>query len=49
MIAHEELFLHLSDHLRLTTYRLLVAAGRPLCVAEIVDILQKPQYAVSGR
>lgn len=47
MIAQEELFQQLSDHIRLLTYRLVAVADQPLCVAEIVDILQKPQYAVS--
>jgi arsenate reductase (thioredoxin) len=42
-----DVFMQLSDNLRLSLLRLLDEAGEALCVAEIVDILQKPQYAVS--
>lgn len=43
----EPVFQALSDPLRLTIVRVLEAAGRDLCVAEIVDITRRPQYAVS--
>ena len=42
-----DVFMQLSDDVRLSLLRLLDEAGEALCVAEIVDILQKPQYAVS--
>jgi arsenate reductase len=37
----------LADDTRLRTFRTLAEAGVGLCVAEMADILQKPQYAVS--
>lgn len=37
----------LADETRLRTFRILTEAGVGLCVAEMSDILQKPQYAVS--
>jgi arsenate reductase len=43
----EDVFQALSDPLRLTIVRVLDAAGGELCVAEIVDITRRPQYAVS--
>jgi arsenate reductase len=42
-----DLFLQLSDELRLEVVRVLDEAATELCVAEIVDVLQRPQYAVS--
>jgi arsenate reductase len=42
-----DLFAALADPLRLTVARVLDAASVPLCVAEIVDITRRPQYAVS--
>jgi arsenate reductase (thioredoxin) len=42
-----DLFAALSDPLRLTVARVLDAASVPLCVAEVVDITRRPQYAVS--
>lgn len=37
----------LADETRFRLLRILVEAGTPLCVAELTDILRKPQYAVS--
>ncbi len=37
----------LADETRLRTFRALAEAGVGLCVAEMADILRKPQYAVS--
>jgi len=37
----------LADDTRLRTFRALAEAGVGLCVAEMADVLQKPQYAVS--
>lgn len=37
----------LADDTRLRTFRALVEARMPVCVAEMADVLQKPQYAVS--
>jgi len=42
-----ELFQTLGDETRYRIIRVLLAAETPLCVAEIVDIVRKPQYAVS--
>lgn len=42
-----DLFAALADPLRLTVARVLDAGSVPLCVAEIVDITRRPQYAVS--
>ena len=36
-----------ADETRLRILRILLRAGTPLCVAELVDIVRKPQYAVS--
>ena len=47
MISVTDVFLQLSDELRLAVVRVLDDAGTELCVAEVVDILQRPQYAVS--
>ncbi|MFW5695447.1 MAG: metalloregulator ArsR/SmtB family transcription factor [Alkalispirochaeta sp.] len=46
-VPMHEVFQALSDPLRLTIFRVLDAAGTELCVAEIVDITRRPQYAVS--
>jgi arsenate reductase len=46
-IPGPDLFAALADPLRLTVARVLDAAPVPLCVAEIVDITRRPQYAVS--
>jgi len=40
-------FSALSDPVRYRLFRVAVLAGAPLAVAELVDILQRPQYAVS--
>lgn len=37
----------LSDDTRLRTFRILTEAQQGLCVAEMADVLRKPQYAVS--
>ncbi|MFP4153674.1 MAG: metalloregulator ArsR/SmtB family transcription factor [Alkalispirochaeta sp.] len=42
-----DLFQALGDETRYRIVRVLLAAETPLCVAEIVDIVRKPQYAVS--
>lgn len=42
-----EWFRALGDPTRLRCFRILVAAQVPLSVAELTDILQKPQYAIS--
>jgi len=42
-----EVFRALGDSTRLRCFRALAAAGVPLSVAELTDILQKPQYAIS--
>ena len=36
-----------ADETRLRALRILIAAEEPLCVCELVDILRRPQYAVS--
>jgi arsenate reductase len=36
-----------TDTLRVRMLRVLILAGEPLCVCELVDILRRPQYAVS--
>ena len=40
-------FKALGDSLRVRIFHLLIAAGEPLCVCEIVDALDLPQYQVS--
>lgn len=45
--AIAELFRALGDPLRVRMFYLLVASGEPLCVCEIVDALDMPQYQVS--
>jgi arsenate reductase (thioredoxin) len=47
MIRYVDMFKALSDETRLRALRVLVAAGEPLCVCELVDVLRRPQYAVS--
>lgn len=47
MVRVVDLFQQLSDPLRLNVYRVLDSADTALCVAEVVDVLQKPQYAIS--
>lgn len=36
-----------SDHTRLRLLRILIEAGTSLCLSELVDIVRRPQYAVS--
>lgn len=47
--VHERIdqFGALSDETRFRILRVLLTADTPLCVAEIVDIVRRPQYAVS--
>ncbi len=42
-----ELFKALSDETRIRVMKLLVNCKKPICVCEIVDSLQLPQYLVS--
>lgn len=42
-----ESFKALSDPTRFRALRLLVLAGSELCACEIIDALEKPQYAIS--
>lgn len=37
----------IADETRFRLLRVLLEAGTPLCVAELTDIIRKPQYAVS--
>lgn len=37
----------IADETRFRLLRVLIEAGTPLCVAELTDIVRKPQYAVS--
>ena len=43
----QDVFQALSDPLRLALVRVLDVSGGALCVAELVDITRRPQYAVS--
>ena len=36
-----------GEESRLRILRILIRAGEPLCVCEIVDVLRKPQYTIS--
>ncbi len=47
MIRYVDMFKALSEETRLRAFRVLVAAGEPLCVCELVDVLRRPQYAIS--
>lgn len=42
-----EIFKALSDETRLRIINLFIKSGRNLCVCELMDALQLPQYAVS--
>ncbi len=42
-----ELFKALADDTRIRIMKLLSASKRPICVCEIVDSLQLPQYVIS--
>ncbi|MGK9476425.1 ArsR/SmtB family transcription factor [Melioribacter sp. OK-6-Me] len=42
-----EIFKALSDETRLRIMNLFIKSGRNLCVCELVDALQLPQYSVS--
>lgn len=47
MDAYAAVFKTLSDPTRLRILRLLLDAGAELCVCELVDSLEEPQYNVS--
>lgn len=47
MDDYATVFKSLSDPTRLRILRLLLEAGTPLCVCELVDSLEEPQYNVS--
>jgi arsenate reductase (thioredoxin) len=47
MSRYVDMLKALSEETRLRALRVLVAAGEPLCVCELVDVLRRPQYAVS--
>ncbi|MDH5203360.1 MAG: metalloregulator ArsR/SmtB family transcription factor [Nitrospirota bacterium] len=47
MDKHVDIFKALSDNTRLRIMRLLIHAGRELCVCEITDSLQESHYNVS--
>lgn len=42
-----EKFKALSDEIRLRVFNLFIKSGRNLCVCELMDSLQLPQYAIS--
>jgi ArsR family transcriptional regulator len=44
---YTQIFKTLSDPTRLRILRLLLDAGKELCVCELVDSLEEPQYNVS--
>lgn len=47
MEEYTQVFKTLSDPTRLRILRLLLDAGKELCVCELVDSLEEPQYNVS--
>ncbi|MDH3216160.1 MAG: metalloregulator ArsR/SmtB family transcription factor [Candidatus Krumholzibacteria bacterium] len=47
MEEYTQIFKTLSDPTRLRILRLLLDAGKELCVCELVDSLEEPQYNVS--
>lgn len=47
MNRYVDAFAALSDETRLRLVRVLVEAGTPVCLAELVDVVRRPQYAVS--
>ena len=47
MDRYIDAFRAIGDETRLRLLRVLVEAGTPLCLAELVDIVRRPQYAVS--
>ncbi len=47
MISYTERFSILGDATRLRLLRILLEANTALCLAELVDIVRRPQYAVS--
>ncbi len=47
MKAEVELFKALSDETRIRIIKLLAGCKKPICVCEVVDSLQLPQYVIS--
>ncbi len=47
MTRYLDMIKALSEETRLRALRVLVSAGEPVCVCELVDVLRRPQYAVS--
>ncbi len=47
MEEYTQVFKTLSDPTRLRILRLLLDAGKELCVCELVDSLEEPQYNIS--
>jgi ArsR family transcriptional regulator len=47
MEQYTQVFKTLSDQTRLRILRLLIDAGNELCVCELVDSLEEPQYNIS--
>ncbi|AFG36375.1 putative transcriptional regulator [Spirochaeta africana DSM 8902] len=44
---YAEVFKALGDPLRVRIFQLLLRVGEPVCVCEIVDALEQPQYQIS--
>jgi ArsR family transcriptional regulator len=42
-----EAFKAIGDQTRFRALRLMILAGRELCACELIDALEKPQYAIS--
>lgn len=47
MRAEVEIFKALSDETRIRIMKLLAGCKKPICVCEVVDSLQLPQYVIS--
>ena len=47
MIKEVEKYKAIGEEIRLRILRVLVKAQQELCVCEIVDVLEKPQYNIS--
>lgn len=46
-VKPEEVFQALADPTRIRVVRLLLGSGEEICLRELVDSLQKPQYKLS--
>lgn len=46
-VKPEEVFQALADRTRIRIVRLLVESGEEICLCELVDCLQEPQYKLS--